>query len=109
MHWPKPPEALGRRQLLFYWRLAPGDVDAARAALRALCQALRADHPALHARWYVRADAAPATLMEHYALAGQAGGIDTALQQALGRLGDRAVQPWLIGARHVEVFDALDD
>jgi hypothetical protein len=109
MPWPKPAEPPGRRQLFFYWRLSPGDVDAARAALRALCQALRAEHPALRARWYVRADTAPATLMEHYALDSGATGIDGALQQTLRRRGDQAVQPWLIGERHVEAFDALDD
>jgi hypothetical protein len=47
--------------------------------------------------------------MEHYALDSGAAGIDGTLQQTLRRRGDQAVQPWLIGERHVEAFDALDD
>lgn len=100
--------ALGRRQLFFYWRLAPADVPAARFALCELGTRLKSDHPALHTRWFVRVDGAHATLMECYGVDGDAAGIDAALQRALQQQGDQAVGRWLVGSRHLEVFDALD-
>jgi hypothetical protein len=104
---------LGARQLFIYWRAATRDVAPALEALRAWQRALCAGRPTLSARNYLRADAVAgtATVMESYALDAPqpAAGIDAALQRQIEDEGTAALQPWLCGARHVEVFDALAD
>lgn len=104
---------LGARQLFVYWRVAAADTAAALQALRDWQHALQAQHPALRMQRYLRRDssAGEATVMESYALVARvpASGIDAALQQQIEHEGHAAVERWLRGARHVEVFDAVGD
>jgi len=103
----------GRRQLFIYWRVASADVAAALQAVRAMQAQLRRNHGALCTGLYQRpqASANETTLMETYALAAHTAcdGIDAVMQQHIEAAGAQALQPWLRGARHVEVFDACDD
>jgi hypothetical protein len=93
-------------QLFIYWRCQAADADVATAAARQLQQRLRQQHPALQAHLFRRSDsdAATCTLMETYAL--PPAGIGPALQAELQTAG-AALQPWLLGTRHVEVFQPL--
>jgi len=115
-------------QLFIYWRTPAAHHDAAAGAARAMQQALRLAHAGLVAQLYLRRDevsppAQPSanrsaraaeqgpgdahiTLMETYALPGTVTGIDGALQAAIVAAG-ASLQPWLQGARHVEVFEPL--
>jgi Domain of unknown function (DUF4936) len=103
----------GRRQLFIYWRVASADVAAALRATPAVQAQLRLNHQTLRTGLYqhTEASAGEATLMETYALASQAAcnGIDAAMQQRIEAASAEALQPWLRGVRHVEVFDACDD
>ena len=105
-----PAMPLGRRQLFVYWKVAAADLNAALQALRDWQAALVRQHPALHCRIYRRSDAAAteATVMESYAMALPPAGIDETLQRQIVQAGDAVLQPWVRGARHVEVFDACD-
>lgn len=100
--------ALGRCQLFIYWKVAAADLDAALQALRDGQAVLRQQHPELHCRIYRRHDAAAAeaTVMESYAVTLPVAGIDATLQRHIVQAGGVVLQPWLRGARHVEVFDA---
>ena len=102
---------LGRRQLFVYWRVAHADLPSALQALREWQAGLMHSRPALRCGLYQRSDGAEAqaTVMESYALesAGPHDGIDDALREHIDALGRDALQRWLLGARHVEVFDAL--
>jgi hypothetical protein len=104
--------APGTRQLFVYWRVGVADTEAALQAVRGWQQSLRAQHPALQTRLFLRHDAArdEATVMESYALVahGPSPGIDARLQRQIEHDGTAALQHWLCGTRHVEVFDALD-
>ena len=103
----------GRRQLFVYWRCAGTDTPPALAAAQALQRTLRTCHMGLLCSLYLRCDAnAPdATLMETYAV--DAGlrpeGLDAMLQQAIEAAAVEALLPWQSGARHVEVFDAVEN
>lgn len=94
------------RSIFIYWKTTPELAPAAVAGVARLQRGLRARQPELVARLYRRADetGAMVTLMESYALAG---GIGTALQQALVAAGREAVADWCQGERHVEIFDEL--
>lgn len=121
-------------QLFIYWRTPAAHCDAAVAAARAMQQRVRLAHPGMVAQLYLRRDevsppaqapakapaTAPAdapgqalvqspidaciTLMETYALPGT--GIDADLLATIVAAG-APLQPWLQGARHVEVFEPL--
>ncbi len=99
------------RELFVYWRLAPHEVGAARAALQAWQQALVQDWPGLVARLYLRADdgsagsAGDATLMETYA---RDGGIAPGLQADIVAGGLQVTARWCRGPRHVEVFEPIE-
>jgi hypothetical protein len=103
----------GQRQLFINWRVACADVAVALRSMRAVQAQLRLNHAALRTELFQRtlASASEATLMETYALAAHAAreGIDSAMQQRIEAAGVEALQPWLRGARHVEVFVACDD
>lgn len=99
-----------RQQLFFYWRVAPAQTQAAMRALQVWQAGLQAQHPKLRARCYVRRDAAAAqdTVMESYALMSQGAahdGVDGVLRRRIEHEGDRLLQHWLIGPRHLELFD----
>jgi hypothetical protein len=102
----------GRRQLFIYWRLRSADVAAAMDSIRTGQRQLEAACVGLLSGLYLRddVDLAEATLMETYAV--DAGlsphGVSCALQAHIEGEIARVVQPWLRGARHVEVFDAVD-
>ena len=107
---------MSARQLFIYWRCAAAEAEAAQAAVRSLQAGLCLRHPGLSAELFLRVDGPPApadvrTLMEVYAFRraspGLPAGIDAALQAELLDAA-QALQPWLRGARHVEVFDLLD-
>lgn len=105
---PLPP--LGQRQLFVYWRVAGDDLVAALQALRHWHAALRSDLPALQCTLYQRHDHATSqvTVMEAYAIALPGAGIGPQLLQRITHDGDILLRRWLVGARHVEVFDACD-
>jgi len=99
-----------RHQLFFYWRVAPGQTEEALRALQVWQAGLQAQHPGLQARCYLRRDAAAGrdnTVMESYALrcAGEGSGVDAVLRSRIEQGGDRLLQRWLIGPRHLELFD----
>jgi hypothetical protein len=96
------------RELFIYWRTAPHDAAAAIQAVAAAQAALRQAHPGLQARLLQRSDAdgAQVTLMETYGRAAR--GIDLALQDAIETAAGSTAR-WRVGARHLEVFDALSD
>jgi hypothetical protein len=104
--------SFGRRQLFLYWRVGADDAAVACAALRQWQRRLRDEHPALRARLFRRlpADGNELTFMETYAVeAGPAGaGIEPALQHRIECEGLALLQPWLRGARHVELFEVCD-
>lgn len=99
----------GRRQLFIYWRVARADVASAQAAARQLQNDLRTAHAGLRTELFRRGGEglAETTFMETYALVapGAGSGISAALQQEIVEAGQRALQPWLRSARHVEAFD----
>ena len=102
---------LGTRQLFVYWKLHSSHLDLALDALQRAQHELTSALPGLQARRFVRTAAAEeATVMEVYALEASrstAGLADTDIAR-LDRAAAEAVQPWLKGRRHVEIFDALD-
>jgi hypothetical protein len=103
---------LGQRQLFIYWRVSASDLTAALNALREWQTGLTALRPGLRYSLYQRAGTseADATVMESYAIeAAQAqAGIDDELHQHIDLAGSALLQRWLRGARHVEVFIALN-
>ncbi len=92
------------RELFIYWRTSASTVAEALVAARQLQADLRSRHGALSARLYRRqGDAAEhVTVMEVYA---DPGGIGAELEAQILRDGDRALQTWCPGGRHVEVFE----
>ena len=103
---------LGQRQLFIYWRVAAVDLQAALGALRVWQSDLIGRQPQLRCGLYQRrgTDDAEATVMESYALESALPhpGIDEALCRYIDQAGHALLRRWLRGARHVEVFDALD-
>jgi len=99
----------GRRRLFAYWRLATVDLPAALQAVRQVQQQLARQHPELRLGLFQRRDtvAGEATLMETYA-SDTGEGVSEALQQQIEAAVAPAVHRWLMGARHVEMFEALD-
>ncbi len=102
----------GRRQLFTYWHLATADLSAAQQAVRQAQQQLARQHPGLRVSLFQRRDlvAGESTLMETYAIDVDiaAEGVGDALQQQIEAVVAPAAQRWLKGARHIEVFEALD-
>ena len=98
------------RELFVYYRVRAADADAARAAVLGFQRRLRARHPELIARLLRRPGAIDGreTWMETYAAdAGRAPeGVDVALQAAIEAEATAALQQWLDGPRHTEVFIA---
>jgi hypothetical protein len=94
------------RELYVYFRVQQAHWREAMKAVMAWQRHLRAVHPNLGARTLRRPDArdGSVTLMETYTGAAIT---DQSLQAEIAR-GSPALQPWLIGERHVEHFDALD-
>jgi hypothetical protein len=94
------------RRLYVYYQVAASDLGAVRAAAASLQADLVQAHPGLRAELLRRPELREGrvTLMEVY---GQRDGappeqaIEVAARQRLAR--------WIVGARHVEVFDALED
>lgn len=92
---------MSERRLYVYFRVARDDEAAAVAALRKL-----------HAQWrdtldcelLRRADdaAGHVTLLETYR---QPGGVTLPMQARIEREAALRLAPWLVGARHVEVFE----
>ena len=103
---------LGKRQLFIYWRIAAADLPAALDALRGWQSDLLGRQPALRCGVYQRTGSGESelTVMESYALESALPhlGIDDTLHRFIDQAGQALLQPWLIGARHVEVFDALN-
>jgi hypothetical protein len=95
-----------RAELYVYYRVAAPDwqraADAVRDFQRQLCMA----HRGLTARVLRRSDSAidEVTLMETYAFAPR--GIDDEMRRRIDRAAG-VLTPWLIGGRHVEVFEPL--
>lgn len=99
-----------RQQLFFYWRVAPAHTQAAMRALQVWQAGLQAQQPHLQARCYLRRDVAAAhdTVMESYALRSEGAGhdgVDVVLRRRIEQEGKRLLQRWLIGPRHLELFD----
>jgi hypothetical protein len=106
---------LAARQLFIYWRCPAAQAGAAQTAARAMQATLCERHPGLIANLLVRVDGAQTpvdevTLMETYAQqappSDAAAGVSAALQAEL-EAAAAVLQPWLRGARHVEVFELL--
>ena len=95
------------RELYLYWHVAPADLAAAAAGMRAFQAGLMAAQPGLQCRLLRRSDDRDprATLMETYQ---RPGGIDAGLQAQIVALGAQAVAPWCDGQRHVELFEPLE-
>ncbi|NUZ08036.1 DUF4936 family protein [Piscinibacter koreensis] len=102
------------RELFVYYRVSPGNADAAYAAVDRLQTGLVAEFPGLQARVLRRPipPNAPATAlqtwMEVYAMDAQAGGagVDESVQQAIETRAER-VRPFIEGPRHVEAFETI--
>ena len=95
-----------RLELYVYYRVAPAHWRDAAGAVAQWQRQLEKAHPALSARVLrrpeVRDDAV--TLMEVYA---GLGSFDAGFEATIAR-GAPALATWLVGARHVERFDAID-
>lgn len=96
-----------RRELFVYYRVGRAHWRDAVDAVEQFQQRLRQAHASLVARVLRRPDEADdmVTLMETYALHG--GQVDATLEAEIARSA-AALQPWLIGERHCERFDALE-
>lgn len=99
--------ASGARQLFFYWRVAPDQVDTGLAALQAWQAQLMQKTPTLLARLYVRTESVSerTTVMETYAIGTPGAGIDSALEAQLRTQGDTLSAAFRDGPRHLEAFD----
>jgi hypothetical protein len=97
-------------ELFIYYRVSATTWrDAVRAA-QAFQQRLRSEQTGLSARVLRRPDETrgEVTVMEVYACAGErACVIDESLEARIEQAA-QALQPWLIGKRHVERFESLD-
>ncbi|HEX6722510.1 MAG TPA: DUF4936 family protein [Burkholderiaceae bacterium] len=92
-----------RRELYVYYRVAAAHWRDAAHAVAQWQQQMGASHPRLVARVLRRPETrdGAVTLMEVY------GGIDAAFEAAIAH-GAPALEPWLLGERRIERFDALD-
>ena len=99
----------GARQLFFYWRVAPDQVDTGLSALQAWQAELMQSMPMLLARLFVRSDsdAGRVTVMETYAIGTSGPGIDSALEVQLRAQGDALSASLRDGPRQLEAFDEL--
>ena len=99
------------RELFVYYRVRAAQADAARVVALAFQAELRLRHPALTARLLRRNESAPErgdeTWMETYAIDPRidAAGVGAALQAEI-ETAARALEPFINGARHTEVFIA---
>ena len=106
-----PRPLLGTRQLFVYWKVQASHVGQALDALKRVHLDLASALPGLQARRFVRSTASDeATVMEVYACEASRspGGLDDAEISRLDGAAADAVQPWLKGRRHLEIFEALD-
>ena len=94
------------QELFIYWRVMPGQLGPAAAAMNAWQARLAQQHVGLQARLLSRQDehASASTLMETYS---KAGGLPQGLQQLIKEQGDDVAAPWRDGERHFEVFGPL--
>jgi hypothetical protein len=94
------------RRLYIYFRVKRESEAAAVATLRELHAAWQAAMPGLHCELLRRADdAGDVTLMETHV---GACGVSAAWQERIEREAHIALQPSLVGERHVEVFVEAD-
>lgn len=96
--------SFGAAQLYIYYRVRAGDAASAIADVRAMQRGLQATLPGLVCTLSQRADnkRARRTLMETYALAG---GVSVAHQHAIDDAARAQLSAWIVGERHVEVFE----
>jgi hypothetical protein len=94
------------RRVYIYYQVAAPDLDAVRAAVASLQAELVRAHPGLSAELLRRPEPRDEriTLMEVY---GRRDGEPP--QQAIEAVAQHRLGRWIVGARHVEVFDALAD
>jgi len=90
--------------LFIYYRVHRAHVADAVAAVRALQSRWQATDTSLRCELLQRPDAAGAdvTLMETYR---RAAGFDAPARRRIEDLAGAALAPWLIGPRHLEVFE----
>ncbi len=95
-----------RRELYVYYRVVPAQWRDAARAVAQWQQQMRASHPGLVARVLRRPETHDdaVTLMEVYRGPCTA---DAGFEALIAR-GVAALEPWLLGERHIERFDALD-
>lgn len=105
----EPRPADPRRELFIYYRSKPQDAGALTAAVRVLHASLKASHPALRCRLLRRPDRSDGwqTWMETYSTdpMRDADGVTHEMQELIEAQA-AALRPWIVGARHVEVFIA---
>jgi Domain of unknown function (DUF4936) len=98
------------RELFIYYRVAASNWRDAIHGVRAFQQRLCAIHAGLSARVLRRPDEhnGEVTLMETYACVGPGPCVVDESLEARIEAAAQALQPWLLGERHVERFEALD-
>ncbi len=101
------------RELFIYYRAKVDDAPALQAAVAELHANLRSRFPGLQARLLRRPEAADGlhTWMETYALPSSADhaaprGISDALHAQIEQEARATLSAWIVGPRHVELFDA---
>ena len=94
----------GAARLYVYYRVRAGDAASAIAAARAMQLGLQAQFPGAVCTLSQRAgdEGEWRTLMETYALAG---GVSAAQRQAIEDTAQAQLSAWIVGERHVEVFE----
>ena len=92
------------RRLFIYFRVERDNVALVVTAVRELQAAWRAAMPGLHCELLrrVESNGDAVTLIETYA---HHGGVSPAWQERIERDACTALQQWLVGERHVEVFE----
>ena len=97
------------RELFIYYRIQTVHAATALATVQAMQQSLRDRHPKIAARLLRRPDE-PAdnpndqqTWMETYSFP-DAGGVSFELQAEIEAHAARALMPFVLGARHIEIF-----
>jgi hypothetical protein len=96
--------ATGGSRLFVYWRILPGRLAEARAAMSAWHLEVASRWPGSRMTLWVREEPTRTTLMEIHE---HADGLNASLEQALRHAGDAVTLPFRDGARHVEVFSPL--
>jgi hypothetical protein len=98
------------RELFIYYRVAASNWHDAIDTVRAFQQRLCAQHDGLLARVLRRPDErnGEVTLMETYACVRPGLGVVDESVEARVEAAAQALQPWLLGKRHVERFEALE-